>query len=42
MLQRVYQKTSEQCSSDLTYEAIIVIDSGDPSLENFEGLDDQK
>ena len=42
MLQRVYQETSEQCSSDLTCEAITIIDSGDPPLQNFEGLDDQK
>ena len=37
----VYEETSEQCASDFNLSSQI-IDSGDPPLENFERLDDQK
>ena len=37
----VYEEVSEQCDSDFNLSSQI-IDSGDPPLENFEGLDNQK
>ena len=37
----VYKETSEKCASDFNLSSQI-IDSGNPPLETFEGLDDQK